>query len=92
MTYVFAAVLIVAYIAALGFCFWTVTDFDASRSKRVAATVLGTALVIGGLTALFAASDDDRPCVREVTEMRYDPATKIVRPMTYCVERGEWAE
>ena len=80
MTYVFAAVLVVAYIAALGFCFWTVTDF------------LGTALVIGGLTALFAASDDDRPCVREVTEMRYDPATKIVRPMTYCVERGEWTE
>lgn len=39
-----------------------------------------------------AVRGEKHPCAQYETQMRYDAALKIMRPMEWCILRGEWEE
>jgi len=65
----------------------------AGLKDKVVPAIAGLALTIIGL-GIITQKDIDRekkyPCISYETQLRYDPALKMLRNMKVCVERGEW--
>jgi hypothetical protein len=78
-------------LAALALWFWLLSQaidlWDETPGKLCAGAAF--LMLAGALTAAIE-SEADHPCIEYSVERRYDPATKMTRPMKICVERGEW--
>jgi len=88
MGYIFAATLVVAYMAALFFTLLKAIDNEDWRwlIPFAALFILLIAFIIKGLSEDKAQG----PCVRYETQYSYNAATKTNMPYRVCAERGEW--
>lgn len=82
----------VGFLVKLGVGEWRQWNGD----RFMGTLALVAAIVVFGLPftfwALGAVSPPAKPCVREETSTRYDPALKVMRPMKYCAQYGEWTD
>ena len=90
MGYIFQAIIIVGYLAALiGTLIKAVNDEDWRWLVAFAALfTLMVALVIKNV----AEEKEQGPCLKEETSYSYNSATKTMMPYTHCVERGTWVK
>lgn len=90
MGYIFAATLIVAYVAVLFFTLFKAIDDEDLRwlIPFAALFILLIAFIIKGLSEDGA----EGPCVEYKTQYSYNAATKTNMPYRVCVERGEWVK
>ena len=57
--------------------------------------LVAVTLVVVGLAWVIKQGNDNEarhPCVEYELQMTYNAATKTMRPMRVCIERGEWVE
>jgi predicted membrane protein len=69
---------------------WILVDYHSQKAKIIASVTLFLCLAF---TITFIVRYEQKyPCLKYETTMQYDPATKMMRPMRICTQRGEWVE
>jgi MFS family permease len=88
--YIFQAIIVVAYLAALIGTLIMAVDNEDWR-WFVPFTVL---LILLIAFAIKSATEEEAqgPCLKKETSYTYNSATKTMMPYTKCVERGEWVK
>lgn len=80
------------FTGAIVLCVYLI-DKAADGSK---AAMVALFLFVSCLSAvLFIAAtkrDDERPCVEYKTVMQYNVAVKMMMPVRYCAQYGEWVD
>jgi membrane protein implicated in regulation of membrane protease activity len=65
----------------------------ASDVESIPVAILAIVIFILGMAFVMKMTTEEEknhPCLKTETSMVYNPATKTVMPMQYCVERGTW--
>ena len=88
-TFIGVCLVLLTFIGLTCLSITAVTEWHRSTGKVCGIVAF---FLTAGLLTLMTKYEEDNPCVRYETQMRYDPALKMVRPMKTCVERGEWVE
>jgi glucan phosphoethanolaminetransferase (alkaline phosphatase superfamily) len=89
MTFIYVCVLILTVVLVVWLMTMAVDHWYQPLGKVFAGAFL---LLIALLITAMVEYERQNPCVKYEVETRYDAATKTVRPMKVCVERGEWVE
>ena len=83
--------MVIAWLAALIFA---MHRFDSEGFLDLLGLVASAIVVVGLAGAIKQGSDNEarHPCVEYELQMTYNAATKTMRPLRVCIERGEWVE
>lgn len=90
MIFLSICVVLAAIAAMLWLAIAAIDRWHEPRGKLYSLAVffiLAAALTVGAEHA-----SDTPPCAEHAVQSRYDPATKMFRPMKVCVKYGEWVQ
>lgn len=82
---------VIVWIATLIF---TMHRFEREGFLDPPGLVAVTLVVVGLAWGIKQSNDNEarHPCVEYELQMTYNAATKTMRPLRVCIERGEWVE
>ena len=85
---------ILAVIAWIAGVLFTMRRFELEGFLDPLGLVAVTLVVVGLAWGIKQGNDNEarHPCVEYKLQMTYNAATKTMRPMRVCIERGEWVE
>ena len=89
MTFFIVCLILAAAALMIWLLFMAIDNWDYPIGKVYSAA---TFLVAAALMTAAIKYENQNPCVKYEVKSRYDAATKTVRLMRACVERGEWVE
>lgn len=87
-----AAALVIVVIIAMMALLIKAIEQDSFISWWSAAAFVFASICLGGIMQMKAEEEAKGPCLREKTEMYWNPGTKTMMPATVCVERAEWVK